>query len=144
MSDYRLTHPEGLLTASIFSMQIGALVGGAAEVVGPEATLAEVADRMVERQVDCLAVVDGRRLVGIITEHDVVVAVGEGVDTEDEIVSAWMSEAPDTFGPDVSVQEATEWLMQTGYRPLPVMAGGELLGVVGIRDLLWAMQTKGP
>ena len=125
-------------------MQLEALVGGAAEVVGPEATLADAADRMVERSVDCLAVVDGRSLVGLVTEHDIVIAVGEGVDTEDEIVSAWMSEAPDTFGPDVSVQEATEWLMQTGYRHLPVMGGGELLGVVSIRDLLWAMQTKEP
>jgi CBS domain-containing protein len=123
-------------------MQLDALVGGAAEVIGREATLAEAADRMVDRAVDCLAVVDGRKLVGIITEHDVVVAVGDGADTEDELVSGWMSEAPDTFGPDVSVQEATEWLMQTGYRHLPVMAGGELLGVVSIRDLLFAMQTK--
>ena len=104
-------------------MQLDALVGGAAEVIGREATLAEAADRMVDRAVDCLAVVDG-------------------ADTEDELVSGWMSEAPDTFGPDVSVQEATEWLMQTGYRHLPVMAGGELLGVVSIRDLLFAMQTK--
>jgi CBS domain-containing protein len=125
-------------------MQLEALVGGAAEVVGPEATLADAADRMVERSVDCLAVVDGRNLVGIITEHDVVVAVADGADTEDEMVSTWMSEAPDTVGPEISVQEATEWLMQTGYRHLPVMAGGELLGVVTIRDLLWAMQTKEP
>ncbi len=70
-------------------MQIGALVGGAAEVVGPEVMLAEAADRMIERQVDCVAVVNGRRLVGIITERDVVVAVGEGVDTAHEIVSSW-------------------------------------------------------
>ncbi len=123
-------------------MRLEALVGGAAEVVGPEATLAEAADRMVARSVDCLAVVDGRSLVGILTERDVVVAVGEGIDPQDELVSAWMSEAPDTFGPDVSVQEAIEWLMQTGYRHLPVMAGGELLGVVNIRDLLWATQTE--
>ena len=125
-------------------MQLEALVGGAAEVVGPEATLADAADRMVETDTDCLAVVDGRNLVGIITEHDVVVAVGDGADTETEIVSKWMSEAPDTIGPEVAVEEATEGLMQTGYRHMPVMAGGELLGVVSIRDLLWAMQTQEP
>jgi CBS domain-containing protein len=124
-------------------MKLQALVGGAAEVVGSEATLAEAADRMVERGVDCLAVVDGRKLVGIITEHDVVVAVAESSDADDEIVTAWMSEAPDTFDPGVSVAEAIQWLMQTGYRHLPVMGGGELLGVVSIRDLLWASQTAG-
>lgn len=125
-------------------MQLEALVGGAAEVVGPEATLADAADRMVERSVDFLAVVDGRSLVGLITEHDIVVAVGDGADTENEIVSAWMSEAPDTFDPGVSVEEAADWLMNTGYEHLPVMAGGELLGVVTIRDLLWAIHTKKP
>ena len=119
-------------------------MGGAAEVVGPEATLADAADRMVERSVDFLAVVDGRSLVGLITEHSIVVAVGDGADTESEIVSAWMSEAPDTFDPGVSVEEAADWLMNTGYEHLPVMAGGELLGVVTIRDLLWAIHTKKP
>ena len=49
-------------------MQIGALVGGAAEVVGPEVMLAEAADRMIERQVDCVAVVNGRRLVVLFGE----------------------------------------------------------------------------
>ena len=135
----------GLAEKAIFAlMQLEALVGGAAEVVGPEATLGDAADRMVERNVDCLAVVDGRSLVGLITEHDVIVAVGDGADTESEMVAAWMSEAPDTFDPGVSVEEAAEWLMQTGYQHLPVMASGELLGVVTIRDLLWAIHAKDP
>ena len=50
-----------------------------------------------------------------------------------------MSEAPDTFTPDVTVNEAVEWLLETGYRHLPVVADGELLGVVTIRDLMWAL-----
>ena len=123
-------------------MKLQALVGGAAEVVGSEATIVEAASRMVGQGVDCLAVVDGRSLVGILTEHDLVVAMAEGADPDDEAVSAWMSEAPDTVDPGVSVYEAIQWLMQTGYRHLPVMAAGELLGIVGVRDLLWASQTE--
>jgi CBS domain-containing protein len=120
-------------------MQLHSLVGGAAEIIGPEATLAAAAAGMVDESADCLAVVDGRDLVGIITERDLVLAICEGVDPDDEVVSAWMSEAPDTFAPDVMVREAVAWLMETGYRHLPVMADGELLGIVGIRDLLWAL-----
>ena len=48
-------------------MRLSTLVGGAAEVIGREATLAEAADRMIEREVDCLAVVDGRNLVGVLS-----------------------------------------------------------------------------
>ena len=124
-------------------MKLSALVGGAAEVVGHETSLAEAATRMVDRGTDSLAVVEGRNLVGIITEHDIVVAVADDADPEDESVSDWMSEAPDTVDPDVSVAEAIQWLMQTGYRHLPVMRGRELLGVVGVRDLLWASQSEG-
>ena len=50
-----------------------------------------------------------------------------------------MSETPDTFGPDVEVREAAAWLLEMGYRHMPVMQEGELLGIVSIRDILWAI-----
>ncbi len=120
-------------------MQLHSLVGGAAEIIGPEATLAAAAAGMVDESVDCLAVVDRSDLVGIITERDLVFAISDGVDPANEVVRDWMSEAPDTFAPDVMVREAVAWLLETGYRHLPVMAEGELLGIVSIRDLLWAL-----
>ena len=124
-------------------MRLEALVGGKTEIVGPEATLAEAADRMVGGGADGVAVVEGRTLVGILTERDIVKAVAAGDDLEEAIVADWMSEAPDTFEPSVSVTEAATWLMQTGYRHLPVIGDGELLGIVGVRDLVWAL-TSGP
>lgn len=119
-------------------MKLHSLVGGSAEVVGPEATVEQSAQVMYERNVAALAVIDRRRFVGIFTEHDVVKAVAAGVDPQEATVAEWMSEAPDTFPPDVEVDEAITWLMETGYRHLPVVGSGELLGVVSIRDLLWA------
>jgi CBS domain-containing protein len=120
-------------------MRLESLVGGTATIVGPEATLAEAAETMVETSVDSVAIVAERSLIGILTEHDIVVAVADGADVEEEEVADWMTEAPDTIGPDIRVQEAVTWLMQTGYRHLPVVAGGELLGIVSVRDLLWAI-----
>lgn len=124
-------------------MQLHALVGGAAEVIGPEATLAEAAERMVDQVVGCLAVIDGRHMVGIVTEHDVVEAIAGGADPDESLLSSWMTEAPDTVPPNLSVREAATWLLETGYRHLPVMDEGELLGVVSIKDVLWALvQTE--
>ena len=120
-------------------MKLGSLVGGSATVIGPEATIAEAADALIEDGVGSLAVVEGRQLVGIITERDVVRAVSEGADPEEEVVADWMSDAPDTFGPDVEVREAAAWLLEMGYRHMPVMADGQLLGIVSIRDILWAI-----
>jgi CBS domain-containing protein len=123
-------------------MQLSALVSGTAELIGSEATLAEAAERMIEQSVDALAVVSDRSVVGLFTEHDLAVAVADGAEIEEESIEEWMTESPDTFSPDTSVDEAVAWLLETGYRHMPVMAEGELLGIVGIRDLMWALAQE--
>ncbi len=124
-------------------MKLGGLVGGSASVIGPEATLEDAADAMVDAGTGSLAVIEGRALVGIITERDLVGAIADEADPADELVRDWMTEEPDTFSPEVDVEEAAAWLLETGYRHLPVVAADELLGVVSIRDLLWALVEGG-
>jgi CBS domain-containing protein len=113
-------------------------------VIGPEATLLEAAEHMIESGVGYLGVISRRQLVGILTEHDLVKAVAEDADPGEATVAAWMSEAPDTVPCDVSVSEAAAWLIEAGYHHLPVMEGGELLGIVTVKDLLWAMLDTQP
>lgn len=122
-------------------MKLGALVGGSATVIGPEATLGDVAEALVSDDVGSLGVVADRNLVGIITERDLVRALAAGVDPEMETVADWMADSPDTFSPDVDVEDAATWLLEVGYRHMPVMADGELLGIVSIRDILWAITS---
>ena len=120
-------------------MRLNALVGGSAEVVGPETTLRGAAIAMVTSSVGAVAVVDGRRLVGIFTDRDLARAAAENADFDGDPVTSWMSESPDTFDPNVRVAEAAQWLLEVGYRHLPVMENDELLGIVDIRDVLWAL-----
>jgi len=108
-------------------------------VIGKEATLGDAAEALVQDGVGSLGVISDRTLVGIITERDLVRALAAGVDPEAEIVADWMAEAPDIFSPDIDVEEAARWLLEVGYRHMPVMSEGELLGIVSIRDLLWAL-----
>ena len=122
-------------------MQVGALVGGSSEVVGPETTLFGASEALIANGIGSLAVVDDRTLAGIITERDLVRATTTGADPETALVKDWMTVAPDTIGPDVDVDEAAAWLLEMGYRHLPVMSGDELLGIVSIRDLLWAISS---
>ncbi|MDH3731161.1 MAG: CBS domain-containing protein [Acidimicrobiia bacterium] len=123
-------------------MQVGALVGGKSEVVGPETPLFVAAESLIENGIGSLAVVDGRELAGIFTERDLVRATAKGADPQESVVRDWMTAAPDTIGPDVDVDEAAAWLLEMGYRHLPVMEGDELLGIVSIRDLLWAISSE--
>ena len=120
-------------------MKLRALVGGSATVIGPEATLGDAAEALVGDEVGSLGVVSDRKLVGIITERDLVRALASGSEPEDEYVVDWMAEAPDTFSPDVDVNEAASWLLEVGYRHMPIMEDGELLGIVSIRDIMWAI-----
>jgi CBS domain-containing protein len=120
-------------------VKLGALVGGSATVIGPEATLGDVAEALVSDDLGSLGVVADRQLVGIITERDLVRALADGADPEVEVVADWMADSPDTFSPDVDVEDAARWLLEVGYRHMPVMAEGELLGIVSIRDILWAI-----
>lgn len=125
-------------------MKLGALVGGSATVIGSEATLADAAEALVEASVGSLGVIVDRELAGIITERDLVRAIAQGADPETDTVADWMADAPDTFSPDVEVEAAARWLLEVGYRHMPVMENGELLGIVSIRDILWAIVGEAP
>ena len=102
-------------------------------------TLAEAAKSMADAGHGSLGVFADRALVGIFTERDLLRALGAGVEPTTESVENWMSRDPDVFHPDTDVEEAARWLLESGYRHLPVVEDGELLGIVSVRDLLRAV-----
>lgn len=122
-------------------MRVRALVGKHCEIVGPETPIRDVAVAMKNRGVSAVAVVDRTGLVGICTDRDLAMAVAEGCDS-DIAVSERMAASPDTIDADAPVREAALWLLETGYRHLPVIDDGELLGIIDSRDLLWAVTPK--
>ena len=81
-------------------MQVGALVGGSSEVVGPETTLFAASEALIANGIGSLAVVDDRALAGIITERDLVRATATGADPHESLVKDWMTVAPDTIAPN--------------------------------------------
>jgi CBS domain-containing protein len=94
---------------------------------------------MEESDLGSIAVVEGMNLLGLITERDIRRAVANDTDLG-TAVSAVMSDDPDTFDPDLDVWDAASWIVESGYRHLPVVSDdGGLTGVVSIRDLLKAL-----
>jgi CBS domain-containing protein len=120
-------------------MRLGDLVGKSAFVCGPATTLREAAEAMSSRGHGSIGVVEGLKLVGVVTERDLVKAMAAGVDPETTAVTTVMSRDPDVFSPADDVREAAEWLAESGYRHLPVLDGSDLLGIVSVRDLLVAL-----
>ena len=103
--------------------------------VGPDLALGEVAQRMVAKDVGAVLVMEGERLVGILTERDVLRAVAEGID-DDTVVADWMTRDPETLAPDESTQHAAVLMIHGGFRHLPVAENDEVVGMLSIRDLM--------
>jgi CBS domain-containing protein len=124
-------------------MRVRELVGGNVVWVAPFATLREAATVMISADVGSVAVeVDGA-LEGILTERDIMRAVVDDADLDRDPVSDWMTEYPDSFSPEMDVDEAANWMLATGYRHLPVVEGEAVLGVISIKDVLWAVTEPG-
>ncbi len=103
--------------------------------VRPEQPLAEVAQRMVERDVGAVIVMDAGRLAGILTERDVLRAVAAGIQ-DDTLVADWMTRDPETMEPGETTQHAAVLMIHGGFRHLPVVDGEEVVGMLSIRDLM--------
>lgn len=103
--------------------------------VEPGVTLTEVAKRMVDKDVGAVLVMEGERLVGILTERDVLRAVARGID-DSTTVADYMTRNPETLEPDESTEHAAVLMIHGGFRHLPVTDGDEVVGMLSIRDLM--------
>jgi CBS domain-containing protein len=103
--------------------------------VEPGDRLGEVAQRMVDRDVGAVIVLEGERLVGILTERDVLRAVAVGIQ-DDTIVSDWMTSDPETMEPDDTTQHAAVLMIHGGFRHMPLVEGDQVVGMLSIRDLM--------
>jgi CBS domain-containing protein len=112
--------------------------------VEPGLALVEAAKRMNDRGVGAVIVVEGERLVGILTERDMLHAVAQGY-PEDAMVSDWMTSHPETIESSDSTEHAAALMIHGGFRHLPVLDEGGLAGILSIRDVMRvALQDMSP
>jgi CBS domain-containing protein len=105
--------------------------------VAPEESVQVAIARMLEENVGSVAVCDGPRLVGIFTERDVLRLAGEdGAHFSELSIETVMTNRPVTISPDADVLGAANLMNERGIRHLPVVEGENLLGMLGIREVL--------
>jgi len=110
--------------------------------VEPSTSLAEVARRMRIDDADSVAVMSSGKLVGIITERDLVRAIADGVDPRQAGADLVMTADPSTVNADEEVSVVAMKMMRLGVRHLPVVnAEGKPVGLVSARNLI-AMLDK--
>ena len=103
----------------------------------PEMSVREAAKQMAKRTVGAVLVVDGQRLVGIFTERDAVLRVlANDRDPGTTRLAEVMTPAPITVGPEKSFGFALLLMHENGFRHVPVIEGGKLVGIVSARNAL--------
>jgi CBS domain-containing protein len=91
--------------------------------------------RMWERRVGAVLVTDDkRRLVGIFTGRDAVRTLAEGKNPARTTLAATMTPNPRTIAPDRTAIDALRAMSDGGYRHLPILGNGEILGIVSRGD----------
>ena len=100
--------------------------------------VAAAAREMDERSVGAVLVLADGRLEGVFTERDVLRAVARG-QVEGATVGDFMTPHPETIEPDDTTEHAAVLMIHGGFRHLPVVDGGTVVGILSIRDLMRAV-----
>jgi CBS domain-containing protein len=114
---------------------IGDLMTRDVLTVAPEDTLGEAAAKMTERGVGAVVVSDFGRMIGILSERDIMRAVADRIHSSEARVREWMTADPITATPDTTIEEAGRTMLEHGFRHLPVVDGDRAVGIVSLRDL---------
>jgi CBS domain-containing protein len=116
--------------------QIRDVMTPAPQAVAPSTSVRDAARLMAEEGVGPLPVVDEDRLVGIVTDRDLVLRVlAEDRDPDSTTVSEVASEEPVTVQPDDDIDRALRLMARHQVRRLPVIEAGRLVGIVTKADI---------
>jgi CBS domain-containing protein len=125
-------------------MQVRDAMSKAVLTVGPGHTLRQTAELMSSRKTGSAVVIDPDGAgVGIVTERDILNALGNGLDPDVEHTAAHITWEVVYAGPSWTLDDAAAAMIRGGFRHLVVMEDDEVLGVISVRDIVrvWA-QTR--
>jgi CBS domain-containing protein len=131
--------PPGSVVVTLDLVQLAEILRPSFIEVAPEDTLGEVAERMTAKNVGAVVVKDFGRLIGILTERDLLKAMAARVHSSEARVRQWMTEDPITVTAETDAEEAARVMLDHGFRHLPVLdEEGRVLGLVSLRRVVAA------
>jgi CBS domain-containing protein len=105
--------------------------------VGPGHTLRQASAQMAERRVGAAVVLDPDGMgPGIITERDILISVARGEDPDEEHVADHLTSELVFASPEWSLEQAAVAMVRGGFRHLVVVDGGEIAGILSVRDVV--------
>ena len=140
-----LSKPRGhtAIEKAIFRDRIDVLKPREHPRVGPDAPVGRVLQLLVEKRVGCALVVEGETLVGIFSERDALLRLNtEAAALADRPIRQFMTPSPVTLQITDKIAFALHRMALGGYRHIPIMSAGKLIGVVSVRDILGYITEK--
>jgi CBS domain-containing protein len=111
--------------------------------IGPDAPVIDALRQMAEREIGALPVVDGEKLVGILSERDYArKVILQGKSSKDIPVREIMTSRVLCVGPQRTVEECMALMTDKRIRHLPVLEHGRLIGMLSIGDLVKEMISE--
>ncbi len=113
--------------------------------IGPAHTLRQAARLMSARRVGAAVVTDDQQAgVGILTERDILDSIGAGQDPDAELAAGHRTVDVVFASPEWTLQQAAETMVRSGFRHLVVIEGGEVIGLLSMRDIVrvWAETAR--
>lgn len=111
--------------------------GGHVSVCSPSDTLAQAVQRLVDENIGSLVVCRGKRLVGILTERDILRRSATSLTQFATLtVEECMTASPITGHPDLEVTQVMGLMTDQRIRHLPVLEGNDLVGMISLGDLV--------
>jgi CBS domain-containing protein len=108
----------------------------------PDTNINEAASMMKRHGVGILPVCEGGRLLGMLTDRDIVIGcVAAGMDTKDCQVREFMTSDVVKLNPDMNIEEAAEIMGKEQVRRLPVVEDGCLRGMISLGDISLASEN---
>ena len=125
-------------------MEVRDGMSGVVLTVGPGHTLRDAARKMTEREVGAAVVIDEELPApGVLSERDILHSLGKGEDPDSERVGDHFSDTVISASPDWSLERAAMEMSRRHIRHLVVVDGGEMVGVLSMRDIMRVWTSDG-
>ena len=144
LPDSSLPPPATAVERALLTDRVRMFQGRQPMTVAASTSLRDVIRQLVENKVGCVLVTEGHKLLGIFTERDALLKVGDrAAEMAQRPISEFMTKRVETLPPTAKIAFAVHRMSQGGYRHVPVAnENGEPIGIFSVRDILSYLTSK--
>jgi CBS domain-containing protein len=137
LSELSVRVPASSVEGDLLRDRIERLWPKSPSTVSPDTPVREVLKKMVDERIGCVMVVERGQLAGIFSERDALMKLNtDAARFFDRPISQFMTPDPVTLETNDKIAFALQKMNVGGYRHIPILFGGKLVGVISIRDIL--------